>query len=109
MAGASRQQGWDVVAAGDAVLAQPVIPRETASAIVVASPLPDGRRRPCKEKNSHVHLGIAALARAQRRAPRAPPPRPEIGRRKKVLKNFFEDFSTGGLAEETAVRRTGKV
>jgi CheY-like chemotaxis protein len=42
MAGAFRQNGWDVVAAGDAVLAQSVIRKENPSAIVLSSQLPGG-------------------------------------------------------------------
>jgi CheY-like chemotaxis protein len=42
MAGAFRQKGWDVVAAGDAVLAQSLIRKENPSAIVLSSQLPGG-------------------------------------------------------------------
>jgi len=42
MAGAFRQNGWDVVAAGDAVLAQSLIRKENPSAIVLSSQLPGG-------------------------------------------------------------------
>jgi CheY-like chemotaxis protein len=42
MAGAFRQNGWEVVAAGDAVLAQSVIRKENPSAIVLSSQLPGG-------------------------------------------------------------------
>lgn len=42
MAGAFRQNRWDVVAAGDAVLAQSVIRKENPTAIVLSSQLPGG-------------------------------------------------------------------
>lgn len=42
MAGLFRQNGWDIVAAGDAVLAQSVIRKESPNAIVLSSQLPGG-------------------------------------------------------------------